>query len=77
MEHGSVVVVMPSMDVVRMVDVVNVGVATCALGVKTVGPAVREASQWLEAGLGEHVTGPQASIGVVEGNGTWGEFWVD
>lgn len=77
MEHG---VVVPGVDVgmgVRVIDVVDVGVAARALGAQAVGPAVREGSRRREAGLGEHVVGPQSSIGVVEGNGAGGEVWVD
>ncbi len=77
MEHG---VVVPGVDVgvgVRMVDVVDTGVATCALGVQAVGPAVGEGSRRREAGLGEHVVGPQSSIRVAERNRTGGEVWVD
>lgn len=77
MEHG---VVVPGVDVwvrVRMVDVVDVGVATRALGAQAVGPAIREGSRRWEAGLGEHMVGPQSSVWGVEGNGAGGEVWVD
>lgn len=77
MEHG---VVVPGVDVgvrVRMVDVVDIGVATRALGAQAVGPAIREGSWRREACLGEHVVSPESSIWVVEGNGTGGKVWVD
>lgn len=72
--------VVPGVDVcmgVRMIDVVNIGVAACALGVQAVGPAVREGRQRREAGLGEHMAGPQSSIRVVEGNRAGREVWMD
>lgn len=72
--------VVPGVDVrmgVRMVDVVDIWVATCALGVQAVGPAIGEGSWRREAGLGEHVVSPQSSIRMVEGNGAGGEVWVD
>ena len=77
MEHG---VVVPGVDVcmgVRVVDVMDIGVAACALGVQVVGPAFGEGRQRREAGLGEHVAGPQSSVWVVEGNGAGREVWVD
>lgn len=62
---------------VRMVDVVDVGVAACALCVQVVGPAVGEVSRRRQAGLGEHVAGPQGPVRVTEGNRAGGEVRVD
>lgn len=72
--------VVPGVDMgvgVRMVNVVDAGVATCALGVQAVGPAVGERSRRREAGLGEHVASPQSSIWVAEGNRARGKVRVD
>lgn len=77
MEHG---VVVPGVDVwvgVWVVDIVDIGVATRALGAQAVRPAIGEGSRRREAGLGEHVVGPQSSVWVVEGNRAGGEVWVD
>lgn len=76
-EHG---VVVPGVNVgvgVRMVDVVDVGVAACALGAQAVGPGVREGGWRREAGLREHVAGPQRSVWVVEGNGAGRKIRMD
>lgn len=62
---------------VRVVDVVDIGVATRALGVQAVGPTVWKCSWRWEAGLGEYMAGPQSSIWVVKGNRAGGEVWVD
>lgn len=70
--------VVPGVDVrVWVMRMIDVGVATCALGVQAVGPAVGEGSRRREAGLGEHMVGPQSSIRMVEGNRAGGEVWVD
>lgn len=72
--------VVPGVDVgvgVSVVDVVDVGVAACALGVQAVGPAFGEGGRGGKAGLGEHVVCPQGSIRVVEGNRAGGEVGVD
>lgn len=77
MEHW---VVVPGVDVwvgVRVIDVVDVGVAARALGVQAVGPTVGEGGRRREAGLGEHVVGPERSVRVVEGDGAGGEVRVD
>lgn len=72
--------VVPGVDMgvgVGMVDVVDIWVATCALGVQAVGPALGESSRRWEAGLGEHVSGPKSSIWVIEGYRAGGKVWVD
>lgn len=72
--------VVPGVDVgvgVRVVDVVDTGVATCALGAQAVSPAIGEAGRWRQAGLGEHVVGPQSAVRVVERDRAGGEVWVD
>lgn len=75
MEHG---VVVAGVEVrVRMVEVVDAGVATGALRVQAVGPAVRQGRRRWEAALGEHMVGPQGPVRVVEGDGAGGEVGVE
>lgn len=63
MEHG---VVVAGGDVrVGMVDVVDSRVATRALGVQAVGPAVRQVRGRWEPTLGEQVVGPKAPVWMV------------
>jgi len=61
----------------RMVDIMNIGVATWALRAQIIGPAVRNGSCRREAGLGEHVASPQRSVWVVKGDRAGGKVWVD
>lgn len=75
-QHG----VVPWVDVgvgarVRVVDFM--GVAAWALGAQTVGPGVGECGCRRDAGLRDHVSGPQGAVRVAEGDGAGGELWMD
>lgn len=75
-------VMMPCVDVgmgpwVWVIDIMNIGVATCALGTQTVCPAIRKGSWRRYACLRKDMAGPQGSIRMTEGNGAGGEIWVN